>query len=197
MLPDLLHGALGASDRARVESHLGVCESCRQELEVIRTVKSAALFEPTIDAAGIARQIPPYARIAPSIEAPARSRTMSWLVAASLAVVIAGGGSLLLGRQNSQVVGNRVAVTQSATERSLPVASPQESVQATVAASNTGSTSTGQIHVLALAAGVDGLSDGDLRQLMRDMDQFDALPATEPDPVIAVDSGDDLSQDLR
>jgi hypothetical protein len=32
---------------------------------------------------------------------------------------------------------------------------------------------------------------------MTDMDQFDALPAAEPDPVIAVDSGDDLSQDLR
>jgi len=50
---------------------------------------------------------------------------------------------------------------------------------------------------LALAANVDDLSDGDLRQLMNDMNRFDALPASEPDPVISVDSGTSLDQDLR
>ncbi|MEA2765992.1 MAG: hypothetical protein QOK07_2396, partial [Gemmatimonadaceae bacterium] len=44
-------------------------------------------------------------------------------------------------------------------------------------------------HALALAADVDGLSDGNLVQLMNDMNRFDALPATESDPVISVDSG--------
>src|SRR5206468_11205965 len=45
---------------------------------------------------------------------------------------------------------------------------------------------------LALASDVDDLSDGNLVQLMNDMDQFDALPPTEAEPVIAVDSGDSL-----
>jgi hypothetical protein len=47
-------------------------------------------------------------------------------------------------------------------------------------------------HALALAADADGLSDGSLVQLMNDMDGFDALPGSEPDPVISVDSGDSL-----
>jgi hypothetical protein len=48
------------------------------------------------------------------------------------------------------------------------------------------------VHTFALASDVASLSDGDLVQLMNDMDDFDALPAAEPDPVIAVDSGDSL-----
>jgi hypothetical protein len=47
-------------------------------------------------------------------------------------------------------------------------------------------------HALALAAEADGLSDGGLVQLMNDMDTFDALPGSEPEPVISVDSGDSL-----
>jgi len=50
----------------------------------------------------------------------------------------------------------------------------------------------GQPRALALAADVDGLSDGGLVQLMNEMDRFDALPTAEPDPVISVDSGDSL-----
>ena len=49
-----------------------------------------------------------------------------------------------------------------------------------------------QPQVLALSTDLDDLSDGNLVQLMNDMDQFDALPAVEPEPVIAVDSGDSL-----
>ena len=48
---------------------------------------------------------------------------------------------------------------------------------------------------LALAADVDGLSDGDLALLMDEMNRFDALPASEPDPVISVDSGDTTEQE--
>jgi hypothetical protein len=50
-------------------------------------------------------------------------------------------------------------------------------------------------HALALAADVGGLSDGNLEQLMTEMAQFDALPATEADPVIFVDSSFNLEQD--
>ena len=45
-------------------------------------------------------------------------------------------------------------------------------------------------HALALAAGVEDLSDNDLRQLMTDMNNFDALPSAEPEPVFAVETGD-------
>jgi hypothetical protein len=52
-------------------------------------------------------------------------------------------------------------------------------------------------HALALATAVDGLSDNNLRQLMDDLNNFDALPATEPGPVISVDNGDGLDQGSR
>jgi len=47
--------------------------------------------------------------------------------------------------------------------------------------------SSGGVHSLALAAGLDGLSDGGLVQLMSEMNTFDALPASDPEPVFAED----------
>ena len=48
---------------------------------------------------------------------------------------------------------------------------------------------------LALASGLDGLSDGGLVQLMNEMNSFDALPASEPEPVFAVDAATTTEQD--
>jgi len=64
MLPDLLHGKLDASARARVEKHVAGCGECREELEVLRTVKAAAIFAPTIDVNRVVGHIAPYAKIA-------------------------------------------------------------------------------------------------------------------------------------
>jgi len=191
MLPDLLHRALSDGERQRVEAHLATCESCKEDLEVLRTVKSAAVFAPAIDVNSVVRQIPPYRKIVPATERPARTRVASWLVAASLAVVVLGGGSILLQSNGSLVSRSRgqqpaltIAKVPEATKPSPlePVPSPRI-VQPTIAP---------HPHALALAAEADGLSDGGLVQLMNDMDGFDALPASEPDPVISVDSGDSL-----
>jgi hypothetical protein len=191
MLPDLLHRALSDGERQRVEAHLATCESCQEDLEVLRTVKSAAVFAPAIDVQSVVRQIPPYRKIVPATERPARTRVASWLVAASLAVVVLGGGSILLQSSGSLVSRSRgqqpaltIAKVPEATKPSPlePVPSPRI-VQPTIAP---------HPHALALAAEADGLSDGGLVQLMNDMDGFDALPASEPDPVISVDSGDSL-----
>jgi hypothetical protein len=191
MLPDLLHRALSDGERQRVEAHLATCESCQEDLEVLRTVKSAAVFAPAIDVQSVVRQIPPYRKIVPATERPARTRVASWLVAASLAVVVLGGGSILLQSNGSLGLRSRgqqpaatIAKVPEATKPSPlePVPSPRI-VQPTIAP---------HPHALALAAEADGLSDGGLVQLMNDMDGFDALPASEPDPVISVDSGDSL-----
>src|SRR5206468_12747414 len=95
LLPDLLHRTLRSEDRARVELHVAGCESCSEELSVLRAVKSAAVFAPVIDVGRIVRQIPPYARIVPTVEAPARSRVRRWLVAATAALLIVGRGSVV------------------------------------------------------------------------------------------------------
>ena len=195
MLPDLLHGKLDAEARPRVEAHVASCEECTEELEVLRTVKSASVFIPAIDVDRMVRQIPPYRMIVPATQAPARSRVVSWLVAASLAVVVLGGGSLLMIQQKPSaqrdVVIHDRPDQQGATSRlMLPKRVPTVAQKPPVVLEP-------HPHALAMATGVDGLSDGNLRQLMNDMNGFDALPTTEPEPVISVDNGDGLDQGSR
>jgi predicted anti-sigma-YlaC factor YlaD len=167
MLPDLLHRTLAADTRARVEAHVASCEQCREELAVLRTVMSAAVFAPVINVDQVMRRIPPYQTIVPVVERPMTTRVVSWIVAASMAIAVIGGGSLILARRDVVTVPSQGAVTS---------AEPRA-------------------HALALAADVGGLSDGNLEQLMTEMAQFDALPATEADPVIFVDSTFNLEQD--
>jgi hypothetical protein len=197
MLPDLLHRALSDSERRRVEAHVATCESCREDLDVLRTVKSAAVFAPSIDVNRVVSQIPPYRTILPETERPAirppATRMVSWLVAASLALVALGGGSVLL--QSNRLPTSPPALddqpsTAIATTLEPTKASQVESVVAV--GTRTPAVEAQHPHALALAAEADGLSDGGLVQLMNDMDNFDALPGSEPDPVLSVDSGDSL-----
>ena len=191
MLPDLLHRSLGDAERQRVEAHVAGCESCREELEVLRTVKSAAVFAPTIDTDRVVRQIPPYRSVVPGIEAPARYRPVQWLVAAAAALVVVVGGSMLISRQAS----SRPEVVTDTLPRSI-VRNPDTAARphAVVVDTQLPSPAARVAHsrALALASDVENLSDGSLVQLMNEMDRFDALPAAEPDPVISVDSGDSL-----
>lgn len=193
MLPDLLHGTLADEARGRVEAHLATCESCQEDLDVLRTVKNAAVFAPSIDINRVVGQIPPYRPIVPTIEAPTRTRVVSWLVAATLAIVVAGGGSLLIPRQNA--AGPRANATGSAKAPQIaikPAPGASETAAPPLAPAIAAPTAPSHTPALALAADVQNLSDGKLVQLMNDMDRFDALPNSESDPVISVDSGDSI-----
>ena len=193
MLPDLLHRTLADAARKRVEAHIATCESCQEDLDVLRTVKSAAVFAPSIDVDRVVRQIPPYRTIVPAIERPASTRVVSWLVAASLALVVLGGGSVLMIQSKGSQASNPTSYSQVqkpvATGSEATKLSPPESI---VVSRPDVPGVLPHPHALALAADADGLSDGSLVQLMNDMDGFDALPGSEPDPVISVDSGDSL-----
>ena len=189
MLPDVLHGSLDGRERARLEAHLLTCESCRGDLDVLRAVKSAAIFAPAIDVDRVVRQIPPYGTILPGVEKPARTRVVQWLVAAAVVLVV--GGSLVVSKQIrtgqppvAVIVPESITIAkaQKVEGNQPPVPSPQV----------TEVSATSRPQALALSTDVDNLSDGNLVQLMNEMDQFDALPAAEPEPVISVDSGDSL-----
>src|SRR5687767_3938371 len=177
MLPDLLHGTLAADTRARVEAHVASCEQCREELAVLRTVKSAAVFAPVINVDQVVRQIPPYQKIVPAVERPATTRVVAWLVAATMAIAVIGGGSLVLARRD---------VPPAFVSTDPPVSNPSPAALEPASTSRSGSQPETNLpvvephtHALALAADVGGLSDGNLEQLMTEMAQFDALPATE------------------
>jgi anti-sigma factor RsiW len=190
LLPDLLHGSLDDHARSEVEAHLASCESCREDLDVIRTVKSAAIFAPSIDADRVARQIPPYRMIVPGVEQPARTKMISWLVAAGLVLAVVGGGSLVISKQSVRPAGPVAAIVP----ESIKITGGSTQAESTVRATGTSKSAASDVPApaFAIAANVDDLSDGNLVQLMNDMDQFDALPAAEPEPVISVDSGDSL-----
>ena len=192
LLPDLLHRALGDAERQRVEAHVAACESCREELEILRTVKSAAVFAPTIDVDRVMRQIPPYKSVIPGIEAPARHGPVRWLVAAAAALVVVVGGSMLIARQPSTPP--QLAQTDSLPQFMAVNPDTAGSVHAVAGDSQipVRTVPVARPRALALASDVESLSDGNLVQLMNEMDRFDTLPAAEPDPVISVDSGDSI-----
>ncbi|HJQ10635.1 MAG TPA: zf-HC2 domain-containing protein [Gemmatimonadaceae bacterium] len=179
LLPDLEHGKLSAAVRQMVDEHLAGCESCREDLKVIRTVKSATVFAPSIDTESIVRQIPPYRMPVPAKEAPARTRVVKWLVAATVGVLLIGGGTLLRTRPQNPT---EVVITD-------PGVMIPESVAPSTARIFVPNVSE-QPRALALVADVGELTDGNLEQLMDEMANFDALPNSEPEPVFAVDTSE-------
>ena len=187
MLPDLLHGSLDDRARRQVETHLATCESCREDLDVIRTVKTAAVFAPAIDVDRVARQIPPYRMMVPGVVERTHTRIVSWLVAAAVILAFVGGGSVLISKQL------KTTPTQVARSGSEPVKMiATKTAKDSLPAATTKVEAPAHPRALALASDIDDLSDGNLVRLMNDMNQFDALPAPEPEPLIAVDSGDSL-----
>src|SRR2546423_14608830 len=95
MLPDLLHGSLEESAVREVESHLAGCESCREDMVLIRAVKGAAVFAPSIDVDAVARQIPPYRMIVPGVRQPTRTRVVSWMLSGGPSMAGSGLGDAL------------------------------------------------------------------------------------------------------
>ena len=179
LLPDLEHGKLSAAMRQSVEKHLAGCESCREDLRIIRTVKSATVFAPSINVESVVRQIPPYSLPVPVREAPARNRVVQWFVAAAAALLLIGGGSVLKNRDNAD---DRVAAENSSPPAMLGDTMPAVPTAPIVAAAHT--------PALALVADVRELSDGNLQQLMDELGDMDALPTSEPEPVFAVDTSE-------
>jgi anti-sigma factor RsiW len=93
LLPDLLHGRLGANERADVEAHLRDCADCRDELELLRSMRSALRRAPAVRVDRIVAGIPPY-------RAPMRQRSArswgGWRIAAAVTLLAAGGTSVIV-----------------------------------------------------------------------------------------------------
>jgi len=183
LLPDLEHGRLTAATRQSVEEHLAGCESCREDLRVIRVVKGAAVFEPSIDVDRVVRQIPPYRMPSLPREAPARTRVVQWLVAATVGAVLIGGGAMLKNRQANQADPRVMQIVDSGAGLILPESVPSPGLGVALPEPR-------HTPALSLAADVQELSDGNIQQLMDELDNFDALPNSEPEPVLAVDTNE-------
>ena len=197
VLPDLVHGRLGAATRADVERHVLHCAECAAEVALLRELRSAFQASPRVDVAAITAAVPSYRRQG--------SRSwIGWRTAATITVLVAGGSSVaVLQRGGGTLVDSArsmPAVTASsavpAREATLPVPAVATATPKSPAVAET----TPRIEKpaarpetvppvrdagareLAVGGGaMNDLNDRQLTSLLKDIESLDGLPTLEVD----------------
>lgn len=110
LLPEYAHRALGAEARARVEAHLRMCETCREELELVYAVRALRSAAQVPDVSRIVAALPrPDASTASTVPGVValdarrgvRARPLPWRRIAGIAAVFVGVlGIGVLGRRS-------------------------------------------------------------------------------------------------
>jgi len=197
-LPDLLHDRLDVRMRAAVMSHVDECADCRAELALLEGVRGMMdARTPRVDINYVVNALPKQyalARRAGGDGAPRQRTWADWRIAAAVAVLAVGGGSVAImnhGQTRSAVVAaadsvrSQVPTAVASTDSSMPssaTSSTPPRAQQTVASADDGTAASG------LATG--DLNEQQLRALLDEIDQLQAVPVAEPEPVtIRVNSG--------
>lgn len=181
-LPDLLHERLETSARAAVMAHVDQCNDCRAEMVLLREARVALSPEMrAVDVVAISRVVVERTR-RPVAGSARRSPWMDWRIAASVALLVVGAGSVAVFVRSHETQPRLVSVADTAS--AVPNAARSETVAA-APAPRPGTTPavTAASAELSAAAPVGDLSEGDLRALLRDLDQIDAVPSAEPEQV--------------
>jgi anti-sigma factor RsiW len=197
-LPDLLHERLAATERAVVMAHLDGCVDCRDELALLRVAHGTLIkATPRIDLNFIVEALPKTAPRTRTLSVSRRPMWSDWRIAAAAVVLVAGASSYsVLGRHSG------VAIPDSLVARaSLPTTSnPGTATQHAESAATPARTQQAETVIADLAPGATEMSGlgasrlGDLdekqlKALLTEIDQLQATPITEPDPVtIRVDA---------
>ncbi|HKN68458.1 MAG TPA: zf-HC2 domain-containing protein [Gemmatimonadaceae bacterium] len=178
-LPDLLHERLETSLRAAVMAHVEECDDCRAEITLLREARIVLSPEMrAVDVVAISRVVIEQTRQAARTSAK-RSPWTDWRIAASVALLVVGAGSIALVRRSSgtrplaAVVADTHAVMPNAAVPDTAAAAPSSRPDTPVEMATTAE--------LSAAAPVSDLSEGELRALLRDLDQIDAVPSPEPE----------------
>ena len=223
-LPDFVHGQLGVERTAAISAHLVECAECAAEVELLRAVVASAPATPTMDVERIASALPTPTRhgfllhrggahashpvASPTQPAMPRSSSV-WSrsavkIAAAVAIVTAGGLSLLVGRdvlrpeaQVGQAARTREAASPSATVSSAASSAASGTV-AVAAVTTPARQQTLQVTAasgagLSLVGELQELSDEHLTTLLKEMDRMDGLPAAEPDALEPAVGSEDFS----
>jgi anti-sigma factor RsiW len=199
-LPDLMHGRLSDLDKVTMRAHVETCADCREELRLLSEIRASAPIAPRIDVARIVAALPiPMPTAADQLVAsvPARVRrpsSMLWKLTAVAALLVTGSLTFATARKQSPAApaaSRSVAAAASSPQLAVPVTQSVAVVPSTsdrvVANSNT---VAGSSAGLSLTGGVQDLSDDQLESLVNGLDNVEALPSGEPEPMtIAVDEG--------
>lgn len=199
-LPDLMHGRLSELNTATMRAHVETCPDCREELRLLEEIRASAPIAPRIDVSRIVAALPaPMPSEADQLvaSAPARARRSSsrlWKTAAAAALLVTGSLTFATARRQSTV--NPVGATSIASPvASAPAATPAANQVAVapvtpVAVVPGSQTSANKPAGLSLTGGVQDLSDDQLESLVNGLDNVEALPSSEPEPLtISVDEG--------
>jgi anti-sigma factor RsiW len=189
LLPDYLHDRLDASTRTLVERHVAECSPCQDELALLRDLRGTLHRAPRIDVAAVAAAIPAY-------RPAARTRWASgWRIAAAIGAIVVGGAALtFLGRGGTPAQIARAPITAPATRvpdvggptspasaprvAQQPTPTPEPAVAPAPPAVKSAPAPKGE--ELAMAGGtIADLSDGELSDLIGDLESLDAVPSAD------------------
>jgi anti-sigma factor RsiW len=184
-LPELVHDALSAGDRAAVLAHVTSCTECAEELELLRNVQRTlgAMRVPAIDTAAIVAALPaapraafPRPRVTP-IARPARRSPTLFRLAAAISFISIGGISVAVARSYlGQATPSAVdTVRTDVASSSVGIPSQAANVTEPVAAVSADS------RVLVVHPSIAALDDADLESLLGELDQLEAAPLAEPE----------------
>jgi hypothetical protein len=217
LLPDFVHGQLDAGRAAEVRAHIAGCADCAAEVELLQAVLAAAPVAPVMNVDRITRALPTPTRHGfllhrgsgtgtpptPEVSPTIAHRSRIWSrpvvkIAAAVAIVAAGGLSLLVGRD---VLRPDMQVGQVSVPTPMVPSAPDTEVAAVVVApapvAPEAQPQPRQVAVattagISLAGELQELSDEHLETLLGELDQMEGLPAAEPDqlePAVGNDSG--------
>ena len=198
LLPGYVLGTLTSAEYTRVSAHLTGCESCADEVRLIR-LAGAAYAAPSVDISAIIAALPQAPGVSrPKLTvsaggltagAPSRGlRARHWRLAAAVSFIVLGGISLVTLRgvmRDATVTDYPAAAVDSA----LPsvaagaaiAAAPAQDVA--VEAESVATPRDTRIGAAGLSIGAAGdLSDAQLQRLLRELEMIEALPSTEPAP---------------
>jgi hypothetical protein len=197
-LPDLLHDRLDVSMRAAVMAHVDECVDCRSELELLRGVHGMLTAQtPRVDINYVVNALPKRASHALRV-VPRRRVWSDWRIAAAVTVLAIGSGSFAVLRQsettpsvtvpplashaNPATVDSTNGVTTPSTERVVRVADNAGGSETSPDAARSADEQTGAAG-LATTARLADLNERQLQALLDQIDQLQAVPITEPEPV--------------
>ncbi|HMN07369.1 MAG TPA: zf-HC2 domain-containing protein [Gemmatimonadaceae bacterium] len=177
LLPELLHDALPAPERERVEAHLAVCESCAAEFAVLRSARRAfaGLRVPAVDTAGIVAALPRPVAPAGRRPQPARRSPMLFRLAAAITFISLGGISVAVVRS---FLGDAPAT---AVDSVMAWKDDSLSGMPTLARADTPRAASRAYSGLAVHPSISDLGDADLESLLGELDQLEAAPLAEPE----------------
>jgi anti-sigma factor RsiW len=177
-LPELLHDRLPANVRAELVAHVAACADCREELELLRALRSAlAAPAPRVDVASIVSALPK----APSQTLRPRSRRTwaDWRIAATITILAVGGSSVALINRAPHVAEIGIDTARPAADSPATARAPTTGPNAPSDASQDSEPSGG----LGMSGHLADLDDAQVEALINEIENMKAVPITEPEPV--------------